>query len=119
MTGSIIPPSPSQSEYEDGDDGSKAVSRHMFASEDPFDLFTTWLEDAGGSEVNDPHAMSLATIGQDGMPNVRIVLLKDMDKRGFVFYTNARSMTRNPMPILPSAHEAPRSGHGLRSNHNH
>ncbi|TQV82006.1 pyridoxamine 5'-phosphate oxidase [Denitrobaculum tricleocarpae] len=58
---------------------------------DPFKLFDTWLEEAGESEINDPTAMSLATVGPDGMPSSRMVLLKGVDSRGFVFYTNFES----------------------------
>lgn len=60
-------------------------------SSKPFDLFREWLEDAGESEVNDPNALSLATVDPDGLPNVRMVLLKGFDERGFVFYTNFES----------------------------
>ncbi len=59
--------------------------------DDPFGLFDTWLEEAGEKEVNDPNAMSLATVGADGMPSSRMVLLKGKDARGFVFYTNFES----------------------------
>jgi len=55
---------------------------------EPFALFAEWLADAGKSEPNDPNAMSLATVDADGLPNVRMVLLKGLDDRGFVFYTN-------------------------------
>jgi pyridoxamine 5'-phosphate oxidase len=58
---------------------------------DPFNLFTEWMEDAKKSEVNDPNAMALSTVDDDGLPNVRMVLLKDFDERGFVFYTNFES----------------------------
>lgn len=60
-------------------------------SSKPFDLFREWLEDAGESEINDPNALSLATVDPDGLPNVRMVLLKGFDERGFVFYTNFES----------------------------
>ncbi|WP_289032717.1 pyridoxamine 5'-phosphate oxidase [uncultured Roseibium sp.] len=60
-------------------------------SSQPFDLFREWLEDAGESEINDPNALSLATVDPDGLPNVRMVLLKGFDERGFVFYTNFES----------------------------
>ncbi len=60
-------------------------------SDEPFDLFRAWLEEAGESEPNDPTALSLATVDGDGMPNVRMVLLKGLDERGFVFYTNFES----------------------------
>lgn len=58
---------------------------------EPFRLFSDWLQDATGSEPNDPNAMALATVDPDGMPNVRMVLLKDVDEDGFVFYTNYES----------------------------
>ncbi|MGY9054569.1 MAG: pyridoxamine 5'-phosphate oxidase [Alphaproteobacteria bacterium] len=63
----------------------------MDASTDPFAMFKDWLEAAGKSEPNDPNAMSVATVGTDGMPSVRILLLKGMDERGFVFYSNHHS----------------------------
>ena len=59
--------------------------------EDPFTLFDQWLSDAQSSEPNDPNAVALATVDSDGMPNVRMVLLKGHDERGFVFYTNFES----------------------------
>lgn len=58
---------------------------------DPFTLFDTWYAEAKTGEVNDPNAMSLATATADGKPSVRMVLLKDVDRRGFVFYTNFHS----------------------------
>ena len=58
---------------------------------EPFRLFYEWLEDAGKSEPNDPNAMALATVDPDGLPNVRMVLLKGLDEKGFVFYTNFES----------------------------
>ena len=58
---------------------------------DPLETFAAWYEEAQGSEPNDPNAMALATVGPDGMPSLRMVLLKDFDARGFVFYTNLGS----------------------------
>lgn len=58
---------------------------------DPFAQFAAWLKDAEASEPNDPNAMALATSDADGLPNVRMVLLKDFDEHGFVFYTNFES----------------------------
>lgn len=58
---------------------------------EPFALFVKWLKDAEGSEINDPNAVALATVDADGLPNVRMVLLKGVDDRGFVFYTNFES----------------------------
>jgi len=54
-------------------------------------LFASWLEEASRSEPADPNAMALATVDPDGLPNVRMVLLKALDPRGFVFYTNSES----------------------------
>ena len=58
---------------------------------DPFPLFNRWFGDAEAHEINDPNAMSLATVDEAGLPNVRVVLLKGHDTRGFVFYTNLES----------------------------
>lgn len=60
-------------------------------SAEPFRLFADWLADATKSEPNDPNAVALATVDADGMPNVRMVLLKGFDERGFIFYTNLES----------------------------
>jgi pyridoxamine 5'-phosphate oxidase len=58
---------------------------------DPFKLFGEWFEDAKKSEPNDPNAMALSTVDEEGLPNVRMVLMKDFDTTGFVFYTNFES----------------------------
>ena len=58
---------------------------------EPFRLFGAWLEDAAKSEPNDPNGLALATVDEDGMPDVRMVLLKGFDEHGFVFYTNFES----------------------------
>ncbi len=58
---------------------------------DPFVLFAEWMNDAEKSEPNDPNAMALSTVDEEGLPNVRMVLLKDFDDKGFVFYTNFES----------------------------
>lgn len=67
------------------------LRRSDLESEDPFRLFEAWMADATASEPNDPNAMALATVDPDGMPNVRMVLLKGVDSRGFTFYTNFES----------------------------
>jgi pyridoxamine 5'-phosphate oxidase len=59
--------------------------------DEPFVLFGQWLTEATASEPNDPNGMALATVDAEGLPNVRMVLLKDVDARGFVFYTNFES----------------------------
>jgi pyridoxamine 5'-phosphate oxidase len=61
------------------------------AAEEPFRLFAAWMEEATKSEPNDPNGLALATVDPDGMPNVRMVLLKGFDEQGFVFYTNFES----------------------------
>lgn len=57
----------------------------------PWPLLAAWFEEAKTSEPSEPNAMSLATVGADGMPSARIMLLKDYDENGFVFYTNRQS----------------------------
>ena len=57
-------------------------------ADDPLPVFEAWLKEAEGSEINDPNAMQLATVDASGLPNLRTVLLKGFDTRGFVFYTN-------------------------------
>ena len=59
--------------------------------EDPFSLFAAWFNEAEAQEPNDPNAMALASVGPDGMPSLRMVLLKGYDSDGFVFYTNLGS----------------------------
>ncbi len=58
---------------------------------DPLKLFAEWFEDAKKSEPNDPNAMALSTVDDEGLPNVRMVLMKDFDEKGFAFYTNFES----------------------------
>jgi pyridoxamine 5'-phosphate oxidase len=74
-------------------------------SEDPWALFTAWMAEAAAAEPEDPNAMALATAGADGLPDVRMVLLKGVDARGFVFYTNVESakgeeLAQNPQAAL-------------------
>ena len=59
--------------------------------DDPFELFKIWLEEAKKREINDPNAFSLATINSKNEPSVRMVLLKGLSKKGFIFYTNLNS----------------------------
>lgn len=68
------------------------TEQHDFtARTEPLQLFAEWLEEARETEPNDPTAMSVATVDADGLPNVRMTLLKGFDERGFVFYTNFES----------------------------
>lgn len=59
--------------------------------QDPFALFAAWFEEAKATETNDPNAMALASVDESGLPNVRMVLLKGLDEKGFTFYTNYES----------------------------
>lgn len=63
----------------------------IFAGDDPFVIARRWLEEASKQETNDPNAIALATVDQDGMPNARMVLLKEIEDDAFVFYTNYES----------------------------
>ena len=63
----------------------------IFSGDDPFRIARLWLGEAEAVEPNDPNAIALATVDPDGMPNVRMVLLKEIEPEGFVFYTNYES----------------------------
>jgi pyridoxamine 5'-phosphate oxidase len=63
----------------------------IFAGDDPFQIARAWAEEAKTTEPNDPDAIALATVDADGLPNVRMVLLKEIEAAGFVFYTNYTS----------------------------
>jgi pyridoxamine 5'-phosphate oxidase len=79
------------------------TSGDFTAADDPFQLFAAWLKEASGSEPRDPTAMTLATVDADGMPNARMVLLKGLDERGFVFYTNSESQKGYELDTHPQA----------------
>jgi pyridoxamine 5'-phosphate oxidase len=70
---------------------------------DPLELFADWYAEADKSEPNDPTAMTLATVGPDGTPSVRMVLLKGFDASGFVFYTNHESRKGLHLAAHPKA----------------
>jgi pyridoxamine 5'-phosphate oxidase len=69
----------------------------------PFELFQNWFEEAKKKEINDPNALALGTANKAGLPSVRIVLLKDFSKNGFVFYTNLNSQKGNEIKENPNA----------------
>ena len=71
--------------------------------EDPFELFEKWFVEAKKREINDPNALALATASKEGIPSVRMVLLKGFDKNGFVFYTNLDSQKGNEIKVNPNA----------------
>ncbi len=73
------------------------------AAEEPLTLFAAWLKDAAGTEPRDPNAMTLATVDRNGLPNARMVLLKGVDQRGFVFYTNIGSQKGRELDARPLA----------------
>ena len=60
----------------------------LFAGEEPFTIFRRWLEEARETEINDPDAIALATVDKEGLPNVRMVLLRIIEDDAFVFFTN-------------------------------
>ncbi len=67
------------------------VRRGIFAGDDPFVIARRWLDEATQTEVNDPNAIALSTVDADGLPNARMVLLKEIEDAAFVFYTNYTS----------------------------
>lgn len=74
-------------------------------ADDPYGLFAAWFSEASASEINDPNAMTVATCTPSGIPSARIVLLKDYDPSGFVFYTNrdgrkGGELIANPLAAL-------------------
>ena len=72
-------------------DQTTGLRKNDQVDKNPIDLFNEWLKLAGDSEPNDPSAMSVATVDTSGMPNVRMVLMRQVDERGFVFFTNFES----------------------------
>ena len=84
----VIPASPSHTDY---DASGRAAEPPLPDGADPFALFGEWFEEAKAAEINDPNGMAVASVDADGLPDVRMVLLKDVDARGFTFYTNLQS----------------------------
>lgn len=94
MNKSIIPPSPSKADYTQASEYVDVAAENaveIFDRNNPFDLFSEWMQAARAYEPNDANAMSVATVDADGLPDVRMVLLKGIDERGFTFYTNEGS----------------------------
>ena len=101
MTGSdLIPPTPTDSDYQTSPPADDAA---LFASQDPLALFGEWLTLAREREINDANAMALATADGTGMPDVRMVLLKDVSASGFTFYTNTTSAKGAQLAANPQA----------------
>ncbi|MFK4056294.1 MULTISPECIES: pyridoxamine 5'-phosphate oxidase [unclassified Brevundimonas] len=101
MTQPLIPPSPSVQDY--AAQLAANADETMFEQVEPYGLFAEWLEAAKASEPNDANAMTLATIDAEGMPDARIVLLKDVDGRGFTFFSNQESAKGEQLWAHPSA----------------
>jgi pyridoxamine 5'-phosphate oxidase len=87
--------------FDDG--GIAADDGGIAAPPDPFALFQSWMQEAEKAEPSDANAMALATAGADGIPNVRMVLLKGADASGFVFYSNADSIKGGELAANPHA----------------
>jgi pyridoxamine 5'-phosphate oxidase len=79
------------------------ISGDFTAAGEPFGLFATWFAEAVKSEPNDPNAMALATVDPDGLPDVRMVLLKGYDADGFVFYSHIDSAKGRELAATPKA----------------
>lgn len=79
------------------------MSSDFHATDDPFTIFDAWMAEAAAAEINDPNAMALATVDGDGLPDVRVVLLNGVDRRGFVFYTNVGSAKGRELAAQPRA----------------
>ena len=96
----LIPPTPSEEEYL-----TRPLQPHedIPATADPVALFRVWLAEADRSEPSDPNAMALATVDEDGLPDVRMVLLKEVDEAGFLFYTNLDSAKGLQLAAQPKA----------------
>ena len=101
MTQPLIPPSPSAQDY--AAQLAANADETMFERSEPFALFAEWLEAAKAAEPNDANAMTLATLDAEGAPDARIVLLKDVDARGFTFFSNQESAKGEQLWAHPSA----------------
>ncbi len=79
------------------------MAETIFEGDDPVRIFARWLDEAAKTEPRDPSAAALATVDATGMPNVRIVLVKDVGPDGFVFYTNYESRKGEELAATPKA----------------
>ncbi len=101
MSHNVIPPSPSHDDY--AAQLAKNADDTVYDGEDPIALFVNWLAEARKTELNDSNAMTLATVDADGMPDARIVLLKDIDAEGFTFFSNYQSAKGRELAAHPKA----------------
>lgn len=101
MTAPVIPPSPSALDY--AAQLAANADDTVFERDEPIGLFIDWLAEARAGEPNDANAMALATVDASGMPDCRMVLLKDVDTRGFTFYSNRESAKGEELAARPAA----------------
>jgi pyridoxamine 5'-phosphate oxidase len=105
MTNVAIPPSPTREDY--ARDYAAALAANgdetIFDRPEPIGLFVEWLTEARAHEPNDANAMGLSTVDADGTPDSRMVLLKDVDARGFTFYSNRESAKGLQLEARPRA----------------
>ncbi len=94
-----IPASPTEADYEALEGQAGPVTE----GSDPFALFLGWLDEASRSEPNDHNALALATVDAEGLPDLRMVLLKGVEDGGFVFYTNLESAKAQELAANPRA----------------
>jgi len=85
------------------DDAHVTGAADFTTADEPLALFSAWFAEAQLAEPSDANAMTLATVDSDGMPNARMVLLKGLDERGFVFYTNLESRKGRELAATPKA----------------
>lgn len=105
MTAPVIPPSPTREQYAEEYAAALAANgdETIFDRAEPFGLFVDWLGDAKATEPNDANAMALSTVDAAGAPDSRMVLLKDVDARGFTFYSNRESAKGLDLDVRPRA----------------
>ncbi|MDP3802481.1 pyridoxamine 5'-phosphate oxidase [Brevundimonas sp.] len=105
MTTPVIPPSPTREEYAEQYAAALAANgdETIFDRAEPVALFVEWLGDARATEPNDANAMTLATVDAEGLPDARVVLLKDVDAGGFTFYSNRESAKGGDLAAQPRA----------------
>jgi len=106
MSNKSIPSTPSRKDYTEDSlyiIQAEKNAEPIFHLNDPIKLFGSWMAEARHLEMNDSNAMSLATVDDTGMPDVRIVLLKSFDEHGFVFYSNAESAKGLQLSVNPVA----------------
>lgn len=105
MSTPVIPPSPSREDYARDYAAALAANSNEadFACDEPFALLERWLADAGAHEINDSNAMALATVDAEGVPDCRMVLLKDVSPDGLTFYSNRESDKGRQLEGQPQA----------------